>query len=60
MSNYNFKKYRVHLDVGRNGAEVEIIVSAWKEEHIEDTVEYLYGDRVHVAYYEEIDNDGSN
>lgn len=60
MSNSSFKKYRVHLDVGRGGAEVEIVVSVWKEEHIEDTVEHLYGDRVHVAYYEEINNDDGN
>ena len=60
MSNSKFKKYRVYLDVGRSGAEVEIIISVWKEEHIEDAVEYLYGDRVHVAYYEEIDNDDIN
>lgn len=60
MSNSKFKKYRVHLVVGRYDSEVEIIVSVWKEEHIEDVVEYLYGDRVHVAYYEEIDNDDGN
>lgn len=60
MSNSSFRKYRVYLNVGRNGAEVEIIVSVWKEEHIEDTVEHLYGDRVHFTHYEEIDNDDSN
>ena len=55
MSNSKFKRYRVYLDVGQYGAEVEIIVSVWKEEHIEDTVEHLYGDRAYVSYYEEID-----
>ena len=60
MNNSSFKKYRVHLVVGQYGSEVEIIVSVWKEEHIEDTVEHLYGDRVHAAYYEEINNDDGN
>ena len=55
MSNSSFRKYRVHLDVGRDGEKVEIIVSVWEEEHIEEAVEHLYGDEAHVAYYEEID-----
>ena len=60
MSNSKFKRYRVYLDVGQYGAEVEIIVSVWKEEHIEDVVEELYGDRAYVSYYEEINNDDGN
>lgn len=47
----------MYLVVERYDSEVEIVVSVWKEEHIEDTVEYLYGDRAHAAYYEEINND---
>lgn len=57
MSNSKFKRYRVYLDVGQYGAEVEIIVSVWKEEHIEDVVEELYGDRACISYFEEINDD---
>ena len=60
MSNYSFKRYRVYLDVERNGAELEIVVSVWKEEHIEDVIEELYGDRAYVSYFEEIENREDN
>ena len=60
MSNSSFKKYRVHLAVGRYGSEVEIVVSVWDEEHVEYVIEELYGDRAYVSYYEEINNDDGN
>ena len=61
MSNSSFKKYRVHLAVGRYDSEVEIVVSVWNVEHIEYVIEELYGDRAYVSYYEEINNnDDSN
>lgn len=55
MNNSSFKKYRVHLVVGRDGEKVEMIVSVWDEEDIEEAVEHLYGDKAHVVYYGEID-----
>ena len=60
MSNSSFKKYRVHLVVGRYGSEVEIVVSVWEEEHVEYVIEELYADRAYVSYYEEINNDDGN
>ena len=54
MSNASFKRYKVGLEVGRNGVEVEVIVSAWSKEDIKGDVEFLYGDRGTVVYCEEI------
>ena len=54
MSNASFKRYKVGLEVGRNGVEVEIFVSAWNKEDIKEVIEVLYGDRGTVVYCEEI------
>ena len=54
MSSVEFKRYRVVLSVGRKGVEVEVIVSSWNENHIEETINYLYDDKATAIYYEEI------
>jgi len=56
MRNPRYESYRVYLNVGISCAEVEIIVSVWSEEYIEDAVECLYGDRAYVLRYEEIEH----
>ena len=54
MSNASFKRYLVILEIGRNGAEVELFVSAWNKEDIKEVIDILYGDRGNVVYCEEI------
>ena len=54
MSNVSFKRYLVILEIGRNGVEVEIFVSAWNKGDIKEVIEFLYGDRGTVVYCEEI------
>ena len=54
MSNESFKRYLVVLEIGPNGVEVEIFVSAWNKEKIKEDIEFLYGDRATVVYCEEI------
>lgn len=54
MSSSRCKRYRVCLDIGRDGVEMEIIVSAWEEEYIRTSIEYLFGDKVYMFNYEEI------
>ena len=54
MSSSRCKRYRVYLDIGRDDVEMEIIVSAWEEEYIRTSIEYLFGDKVYMFNYEEI------
>lgn len=55
MSSSRCKRYRVYLDIGRDGVEMEVIITAWKEEHIRTSIEHLFGSKVYVISYEEIE-----